>query len=124
MIRTTSTCVLTLLVVACGAGISDRDYPIASGYYLSDAGGNNKMIIFKGATMAESSIVIDARVDKYVVDGSKIIVARRPWLPVERKNGAMSAELSPECQYWVINRETKAVTQLKSNNRHPDVRCE
>ena len=123
MVRASLLCMLSLLVAACGAGVAAWDYPIVAGYYLSDAGGDNRMIVYKGATIADSAIVIDARVDNYIVSGSRIFVARRPWFFITNENGASSAELSPDCEFWTIDTETKAVAKLASNDQRPDLRC-
>lgn len=113
--------VVTLLS-GCGSGSTDGEFPISDGYVLSDAGGNEKAIAYlDGRTLGP--FVIDARVDSYIVDGRKIIVARRPVETVMR-NGIADVVLSSTCEFWVIDTETHAVQQISDASEWPNVRCD
>lgn len=60
-----------------GPGVSDSSTHIAGGYTCDDVGGNEKMIVYRGNDR-KSEIVIDARVDSYTVEESRVLVALRP----------------------------------------------
>ena len=79
------------------------------------------MIIYRIGT-EPGKIVVDARVDNYVLDGTKIIVARRPAETVMR-NRIVGLELSPICEYWMIDTETNVIQQMTNADRWPSVRC-
>ncbi len=113
--------IASLIVSACGPGNTDWDYPIAGGYYLADAGGDNKAIVLRGNAQI-SGIVIDARVDKYAVDGQKILVARRPWIPF-MDGKVQSAQLSSDCEYWSIDIISHAVRKIDDHSHWPNLSC-
>jgi hypothetical protein len=114
---------LSLLALAgCGPGGTDGEFSISNGYALSDSGGNEKMIVYRKGN-EHVKIVVDARVDNYVVDGQKIIAARRPAETVMR-NGIADVKLSPTCEYWMIDIETHAVEQITDASKWPSVRCD
>lgn len=120
---------LSLTLVACGPGVTDGEFPITgafnsstlSGYFLSDAGGNERFIVYRRLGRP-SEIVIDARVDRYLVDGKSLVVARRPAETVFR-NGITDVELLPTCEIWLIDMQTRKVRQIRAENRWPSVRC-
>jgi hypothetical protein len=111
-----------LLLTACGPSVADGVFPIKNGYVYSDSGGNGKAINFQERKDWYVG-VIDARVDAYVLDGIRIIVARRPAQTV-MLNGIANDKLSRTCEYWMINTETRAVTQISDASNWPSVRCD
>ena len=113
---------LFVVLAGCGPGVTDGEFSIANGYALSDAGGNEKMIVHReGNKLGE--IIVDARVDNYVVDGRKIIIARRPAETMMR-DGIAEVKLLSTCEYWVIDTDTHAVAQIADANKWPSVRCD
>lgn len=110
------------LVYGCGPGVTDGEVPLSNGYVLSDAGGNEKAISYVYGKKL-GPFVIDARVDSYVVDGKKIIVARRPAESVMR-NGVTDVKLLSTCEYWTIDTETHAVEQIADASKWPSIRCD
>ena len=110
------------LVSGCGPGVTDGELPISNGYVLSDAGGNEKAISYVYDEKL-GPFVIDARVDSYVVDGKKIIVARRPAESVMH-NGITDVKLLSTCEYWMIDTETHAVEQITDASKWPSIRCD
>jgi hypothetical protein len=103
--------------------MTDGQFSISNGYAFSDAGGNGRMIVTKSKGKQLGEIVIDARVDAYVVDGNKIIVARRPAGTYMRGEIADWA-LASTCEYWMIDTETHAVGQIADASKWPSVRCD
>lgn len=89
-----------MAVLMLGPGVSDYSTTLIGDYEYVDAGGYEKMIF------DDSNIVVDARVDDYFVDGTKIYVARRPRMVHEATNRGRSAarsSLSSDCEYIVID---------------------
>jgi hypothetical protein len=113
--------VTSLLVSACGPGVTDTTYRIADEYFYSDAGGLEKMIIYRG-TEANRGIVIDARVDRYRVEGSRIVVARRPRL-ISEGGGISTTSLSSTCEHWVIDMPTHQVAQIPDTAPEAQLTC-
>lgn len=104
-----------------GPGISDFSKPIINGYEYSDAGGYEKMIIYRGGERPPK-MVIDSRVDSYKIEGDMLIVARRPrgTFYEENQDQVLSSRLSGDCEHWVINVKTHFVE--KTNEVH-GLRC-
>lgn len=93
-----------------GPGIGDFSKPIINGYEYTDAGGYEKVIVYRGGKHAPQ-MVVDARVDSYKIEGDKIIVARRPRETFYEGNQdqVLSSRLSGDCEYWAINIKTHRV---------------
>lgn len=96
-----------LLLFGCGPGVSDGEWHISSGYYFSDAGHIETMIVKRdGDKLAQ--IVIDAQVNGWVLNGSKILVSRSPRLIYEKNNIAYS-KLSDGVEYFEIDIKTHQI---------------
>lgn len=113
---------LLVVLVGCGPGATDGAHPIKDGYLFYETGGNGKTIEFE-QNGGEMRNVVPQRVDAYVVDGKKIVVARRP------ARGAMRGDiadwkLSSICEYWIIDTESHAVEQIADASKWPGVRCD
>lgn len=104
-----------------GPGISDFSKPIINGYEYSDAGGYEKVIIYRGGERPPQ-MVIDARVDGHKIEGDKLIVARRPRETFYEGNQdqVLSSRLSGDCEQWVINVKTHLV---EKTNEAQGLRC-
>ena len=98
---------VALLAGGCG---NFHESSIGKGFTFTNSGGNDKKIVFKGD--GTTSVVIDARVDAYTRDGSKIIAARRP--PTTGVAG---------CEYWIIDVNTRVAHRIPDAAEWPDVRC-
>jgi hypothetical protein len=110
------------VLAGCGPGVTDGEISISDGYALSDAGGNEKMIVYREGKKL-GNIVIDARVDDYFVDGKKIIVARRPAETVMR-NGIADVKLLSTCEYSMIDTESRSVEKIADVSKWPSVQCD
>lgn len=112
---------LIMLVTGCGPGMTDGAYPIKDGYLLYDTGTNGKTIEYKDKKGVMNNVVRE-RADSYIVDGNKIIVARRP-AEIVMRGGIADWKVSPTCEYWMINTETHAVEQIADASKWSTVRC-
>jgi hypothetical protein len=110
-----------IFVVLAGCGPGDGDIPISKGYVLFDPGGVGRMISYRG-DKRPNEVVIDPRVDTYIVDGEKIIVARRPLTAINH-GVTTDWKLLPTCEYWMIDTETHAVEEITDASKWPSVRC-
>jgi hypothetical protein len=114
---------LSLLSLAgCGPGVTDGEFSISNGYAFFDPGGVGRMITYENDE-GSREVVIDPRVDSYVLDGQNIVVARRPWMDEMRGNVA-SGKLSQNCEYWIINTATHSVARLEDNKKWPELKCD
>lgn len=113
--------VFAFLVAACGPGATDTTYPIADDYFYSDGSGFEKMIVYRGKA-ATRGIVVDARVDKYRVEGRRIVVARRPRL-ISENGGVSTTSLSNTCEHWVIDTDTHQVSQIAVTSPDAQLPC-
>ena len=109
-------------MTGCGPGVTDGAYPISKGYLFYDSGSNGKTIRYE-ERKDWSHTVISERVDAYILDGNKIIVARRPAEGVMRGEIADWTLLSI-CEYWMIDTETHAVEQIADASKWPTIRCD
>jgi hypothetical protein len=112
---------LLLSLSACAPGATDVTYPILGGYIFSDAGGPEKTVLYEGDATV-NGIVVDARVDKYRVSGTKIFVARRPRL-VTNINGTMESSLSQTCEHWVIDTVTHTIVRIDDKVTDAQLPC-
>ncbi|WP_444901610.1 hypothetical protein ACJJIG_20180 [Microbulbifer sp. SSSA007] len=101
---------LSLFLLGCGGGISDGYTYIEGQYYYLNAGEPEKMIVRKSKDGLDE-IVIDARVDGYIVKEGKIFIARRP-RSVSVINNVAETNLSSACEYWVIDPITSHVERV------------
>jgi len=99
-----------LLAAGCGHG---HESSIGKGFTFIDSGGNDKKIVFNGEP--PSSVVIDARVDRYTRDATKIIAARRP---------LVDHALTPACEYWIIDTGTRVAHRIPDAAQWPEVHCD
>lgn len=112
---------LVFILAGCGPGVSDGEFPISKGYAFFDPGGDGTMITYtKGKGSVE--VVIDPRVDSYIVDENKIIIARHPLEAVDRGE-VTDWKLLPTCEYWAIDTETHAVGKISDVSKWPKVQC-
>lgn len=93
-----------------GPGVRDYSIEIVKGYSYSDAGHYEKTIIYTDSN-GSSKIVVDARVDDYRVEDSKIYIARRP-REIYEENGVTNSRLSAQCEYWEINTNNSKIRQI------------
>jgi hypothetical protein len=108
-------CALALLTGGCGR---IHESSIAKGFSFLDSGGNDKKIIFhEGGSPA--TVVVDARVDSYTRDSIKIIAARRPL----KSRGTGADALSSECEYWIIDTNTRVAHRIPDASAWPEVHC-
>ena len=115
---------ITLTVSACGPGVTDAMFPIVGKYYYSDAGGANKTIVFL-SDYKHSKIVVGARVDRYVIIGSSIFVARRP--DVIQETNPITTKISDTCEHLIININTGDVRKITNTASFPpadNLRCQ
>ena len=120
----------SLTLSACGPGLVDGEFPIRGafnfaklgGYFVSDAGGNERFIVYREIGRP-AKIVIDARVDSYLVDERLLVVARRPAESVSR-DGITDVEMLPICEFWAIDLDSHHVQRIPpDDNRWPSIRC-
>jgi hypothetical protein len=112
---------VALVLPGCGPGVADGEYPIVSGYVFTDAGGMEKTISYRG-NLATQGIVVDARVDKYRVVGTRIVVARRPRL-IDENAGSPRTALSEACEHWVIDTGSHVVSRLDEKSPEAALAC-
>jgi hypothetical protein len=117
------TCVLVVAfaVTACGPGVVDTTYPILGGYIFSDAGGSEKTILYRGDN-APHGIVVDARVDRYRIVGSRIIVARRPEIQNPGTN-PITTRLSDVCEHWAIDTISHVTARIDDKASEAQIPC-
>jgi hypothetical protein len=98
------------LIVGCGdsTAINER-------YYHSDSGTIHSTINRRNEN-ALDDIIIDSRVDKFIIDGNKIYVARRPTIHF-KKDGTVRIRLTDKCEIFVINIENNEVHEI-SDDQH------
>lgn len=113
---------LFVVLAGCGPGVTDGAYPIRNGYLFYETGGNGKTIRFE-ERKDWSVTVVSERVDAYVMDGKKIIVARRPAGTYMRGEIA-DWTLASTCEYWMIDTETHMVERITDASKWPSVRCD
>lgn len=97
-----------------GPGLGDQSIPIIGGYEYDDAGGGEQAIAYRGDQYPHK-IIIDARVDSYRVEGTKIFVARRPRVSTLAADGALDSRVLDICEYWFIDVRTHVVEQTKES---------
>lgn len=98
--------VLFLLLIALasnflGPGISDYSESIINGYSYNDAGHFERTIVYTDG-QGSSSIVVNARVDDYLVNGDELVVARRP-REVYDEGGVTNSRLSGNCEFLLVD---------------------
>lgn len=111
-----------LVLCGCGPGVTDVTYHILDGYAFSDAGGDQKTIVYQGAAGGEQ-IVVDARVDMYMVEGNSIVIARRP-LVIEKIGNTLTDHLSSQCEYVVIDTVAHSVTRIENGAQWQKMKCD
>jgi hypothetical protein len=111
------------ILTGCGAGISDGETPIIGKYNFSDSGGYGKMIVRRDSPWKMGKIVVGPTVVSYEAVGKSIIVARRPVHYVRTKEETTGVEVSPICEYWLIDTVLDTATLVSNDGRWPDVSC-
>jgi hypothetical protein len=106
----------------CGPGVADGAYRIEGGYVFYETGGNGKTIRFEERKDWYTG-VIPERVDAYVLDGKRILVARRP-AEITNFAGLTDWKLSPVCEYWTIDTETHSIEQITDAPNWNNVSCD
>lgn len=106
---------VSLLVAGCGRR---HESAIGKGFTFIDLGGNDKKIVFEHGDGTQ--VVIDARVDAYTRDASKIVAARRPLKAANQG----SVALQPVCEYWIIDLNTRVAHRIPDAAGWPDIHCE
>lgn len=102
--------IITFLVGQYLFPAGDVSFEISRGYRYVDAGGYERLIEYKGPDYPRR-VVIDARVEDWVVKNGKIFVARRPRVAELQEDDALSSWLLPDCEYWIIDLASHEVTQ-------------
>lgn len=107
----------------CGPGVADGVFSIsdAENYYLADAGGNERIIIYKPDKLHEK-LMVDARADEINVIDGHMYIARRPRTKVITKEGFLDGKLEPVCEFWQINLNDNQIVKL-SNDAKVNVAC-
>lgn len=99
-----------------GPGIKDGSSPIIDGYDLFDAGGYERLIVYREKN-SKGKVIVDARVDDYKVESGNLYVARRPRLiEQDERNGTLNSKLSEKCEYLIVNLDTNQVFESKKSN--------
>jgi len=88
---------------------------IYPGYFYNDAGGYEKTIFYAGEK--DEKLLIDARVDDYLITGGELLAARRPRITKLGSDDALDSLLLPECEYWVINLATGEMRRVPTVTR-------
>ncbi len=113
-----------IMLTGCGAGISDGETPIIGKYNFSDSGGYGKMIVRRDSPWRLGKIVVGPTVISYSAIGQYIIVARRPVRYVRAKEAITGVDVSPICEFWLIDTVLDTATQVSNDGRWPDVSCD
>ncbi|BAC96201.1 hypothetical protein [Vibrio vulnificus YJ016] len=109
-----SICLATYLAAASflGPGVKDQSISLLGGYRYLDAGHYEKQIVYIEADK-RVTIVIDARVDDYLIKDDVIYLARRP-REIYNEDGIVKSRVSDVCEYWKINSHTGDVSKIES----------
>ena len=83
---------------------------------------NNKQILFMGGKFKDRPTILP-RVDRYKVDGDKILVAQTPVEFSRDSNGSVVERLLGVCNHWVIDTKTHKVTMTDDPAEWGDLRC-
>jgi hypothetical protein len=110
-----------LALSACGAGMFDHTTRIIGDYLYADAGGDGRAVVRFQEGIGET-IVISPRVDKIELDGTRILIARRPRTSIPGPGGSTS-RLEPTCEYWYIDSRTHEIGQFDPGNKWPTLKC-
>lgn len=94
-----------------GPGVGDGATSIAAGYVYDDAGGYEKAIVYRGPDRVHT-VVVDARVDEYRIDGTTLLVARRPRVTKQANDDTVDTSLLSVCEFWAIDLETHRVKKI------------
>lgn len=94
--------IATSQIYGCGPGVFDEKFRIAGEYSLLDSGGDGRFII-REPSGQKSSITINARVDQFIVDKEKIVIARRPLRVLHNSDGSSVGHIEDGCEYWIID---------------------
>jgi hypothetical protein len=106
--------ILIGVLVGCGPAVTDGRYQIAGaeGYFFVDAGGNEK-VVARVLSTGQSKIIVSARVDAYIVQGTQIIVAQSPRVIESDGSGSLSGRIASICEYWAIDQSTGETQKIK-----------
>ena len=104
-----------------GPGVGDFSDSLANGYEYDYAGGNERAIVYRGDERP-NTIIIDARVDGYLVIDDRLLVVRRP-REIYKEGDVTKSRLSQECEYWVIDTKNHQVEKIQRSNEFQDLRC-
>lgn len=94
-----------------GPGVKDHSISLIGGYRYLDSGHYEKQIVYVDSGR-NFTIVIDARVDDYLVEEGVIYVTRRP-REVYKDNGVVKTRISNVCEYWEINNQSGNVRKIE-----------
>ena len=104
-----------------GPGVGDFSDSLLNGYEYDYAGGDEKMIVYRGNDRP-NIIVIDARVDAYKVVDERLLVVRRP-REIYKDDGITKSRLLDECEYWVINTKSHQIEETDWSSEFQDLKC-
>lgn len=102
-----------------GPGLADGAFPLVNGYELLDNGKDGTSVIYIDSEN-RSREIIGERVDDYRISGNTLFVARRPRECHRAEDGALDCDVSPICEYWMID-TTKHIVQR--TDKASNVRC-
>lgn len=102
-----------------GPGLADGSFPLVNGYELLDNGGDGTSIVYIDSENRSRGIVGE-RVDDYKISENILFVARRPRECYRAEDDALDCNISPTCEYWVID-TTKHIVQR--TDKVSSVRC-
>lgn len=94
-----------------GPGNKDQSIRLIGGYSYLDAGQYEKQIVFSAKPDKPPRVVIDSRVDDYMIDGNMIYVTRSP-RKIFKENGIVKTRISSTCEYWAINTSTNNIERI------------
>ncbi|QTN27872.1 hypothetical protein HZ993_21865 [Rhodoferax sp. AJA081-3] len=103
-VRLAFTAVMAMAMVGCGPAFTDGDYAIraAPGFYFSDSGGDEKMILVD-VPGGQKMILIDSRVNAYHVDKGRLYVSRSPRVLKKDSAGHLTGHVQQRCEFWSVD---------------------
>lgn len=108
-------------LMGCSPGMLDgiSAIPNSGGYGLSDSGGDERAIVHKADGEDKWKLVIDARVDGYLMRGENLYIARRPKIRDVTPSGFLDGRVASECEIWVVNTASHSVVKATSSKNAP-----
>ena len=119
------TSILAFIFIVGSRGVENSEIRIAliNDYEFVDIGGYEKMILYVGEDR-KKGIVVDARVDNYLIQDDQLLVSRTPRVSVLEEDGITRSRLTDECEYLRINTKTHVVVKNNDNDTTSLVECD